>query len=196
MANIPHKTRRLGYAGDPRVPFAWAGWNDALAGRPLDYYLLDCAPSPVCAHAYETARYRVMALRDAGLPVWSAKRPVILAWIELDSGQLVTSAAPSGWAEMVLDEARHALNPEALTIGFARRFATYKRATLLFSDLDRLRRIITNVDRPVQFIFAGKAHPADHPAKEYIKLVASKLKDPTFGGAIVFRELMAFFRGL
>ena len=44
MVNIPHKTRRLGYAGDPRVPFAWAGWNDALAGRPMDYYLLDRAP--------------------------------------------------------------------------------------------------------------------------------------------------------
>ena len=75
-----------------------------------------------------------------------------------------------------------------MTIGFARRFATYKRATLLFSDIDRLREIITNADRPVQFIFSGKAHPADHPAKEYIKLVASKLKDPKFDGKIIFLE--------
>ena len=60
------------------------------------------------------------------------------------------------------------LDPEALTIGFARRFATYKRATLLLSDVERLRRTAANADRPVQFIFAGKAHPADEPAKEFI----------------------------
>lgn len=76
--NIPHKTRRLGYAGDPRVPFAWAGWNDALNGKTMDYYLLDHAPSPACAQAYETARYRVMALRDAKLnvPRWNSMKSV------------------------------------------------------------------------------------------------------------------------
>ena len=61
------------------------------------------------------------------------------------------------------------LNPDALTIGFARRFATYKRATLLLSDMDRLRGIIADSERPVQLVFAGKAHPADEPAKEFIK---------------------------
>ena len=60
------------------------------------------------------------------------------------------------------------LDPEALTLGFARRFATYKRATLLLRDPDRLREIVKNADRPVQFVFAGKAHPADEPAKEFI----------------------------
>lgn len=69
MTNVSPQTLRLGYAGDRRVPFAWAGWNDALKGRPMDYYLIDHAPTPACAHAYETARLRVMALRDAGLPV-------------------------------------------------------------------------------------------------------------------------------
>ena len=78
MANMHSRVRRLGYAGDPRVPFAWAGWNDALAGRPLDYYLLDRAPTPACAHSYEIARYRVMALRDAGLtvPQWHNMKSV------------------------------------------------------------------------------------------------------------------------
>ena len=61
------------------------------------------------------------------------------------------------------------LDPDALTLGFARRFATYKRATLLLRDPDRLRAIVGNADRPVQFIFAGKAHPADEPAKEFIR---------------------------
>jgi hypothetical protein len=76
--NVPYKTRRLGFAGDPRVPFAWAGWNDALSGKALDYYLIDRAPTPACAQAYETARLRVMALRNAGLktPRWSSMKSV------------------------------------------------------------------------------------------------------------------------
>src|SRR5690606_1684481 len=57
------------------------------------------------------------------------------------------------------------LDPEALTLGFARRFATYKRAGLILHDMDRLKRIVTNPWRPVQIIFAGKAHPADEPGK-------------------------------
>ncbi|MCU1399190.1 MAG: glgP [Acidimicrobiales bacterium] len=61
------------------------------------------------------------------------------------------------------------LDPDILTIGFARRFATYKRATLLLSHPDRLRRLLLDPDRPVQFVFAGKAHPADHPGKEMIQ---------------------------
>jgi starch phosphorylase len=61
------------------------------------------------------------------------------------------------------------LDPDALTIGFSRRFATYKRATLLLSDPERLKRIISRAGRPVQFLFAGKAHPADQPAKEFIR---------------------------
>jgi starch phosphorylase len=87
-----------------------------------------------------------------------------------------------------LDEVRGALNPDALTIGFARRFATYKRATLLFSDLDRLIRLLHDAERPVQFIFSGKAHPADQPAKEFIKKIANTLKDERFEHAIVFLE--------
>ena len=60
------------------------------------------------------------------------------------------------------------LDPEALTIGFARRFATYKRGTLIFRNLERLDAILNNKDRPVQLIFAGKAHPQDHGGKELI----------------------------
>jgi len=87
-----------------------------------------------------------------------------------------------------LEDVRQSLNPDALTIGFARRFATYKRATLLFSDRERLLRILHDAERPVQFIFSGKAHPADLPAKEFIKKIANTLKDERFGHAIVFLE--------
>ena len=80
------------------------------------------------------------------------------------------------------------LDPTALTIGFARRFATYKRANLLFRDYDRLLRIVTNARKPVQIVFAGKAHPADEPGKLLIQEVYRKVKDARNGGRLVFLD--------
>ena len=80
------------------------------------------------------------------------------------------------------------LDPEALTIGFARRFATYKRATLLFRDPERLRRILFSERRPVQFVFAGKAHPADGGGKDFIQQVYQFAQDSGFGGRIAFLQ--------
>jgi starch phosphorylase len=80
------------------------------------------------------------------------------------------------------------LDPTALTIGFARRFATYKRANLIFHDLDRLRRLLTDPWRPVQIIFAGKAHPADNPGKEVLQSVYQFTRDPEFEGRVAFLE--------
>jgi len=80
------------------------------------------------------------------------------------------------------------LDPYALTIGFARRFATYKRANLILSDYDRLLKIVTNARMPVQFIFAGKAHPADEPGKQMIQEVYRAVKDARFGGRLAFLE--------
>ena len=80
------------------------------------------------------------------------------------------------------------LDPDALTLGFARRFATYKRATLLFADLDRLQRILLNTHRPVQIIFAGKAHPADDPGKHLIQQVYNMAKSHELGGRVAFIE--------
>ncbi len=82
----------------------------------------------------------------------------------------------------------NSLNNKALTIGFARRFATYKRALLLFSDLERLSKIVNNPKRPVQFIFAGKAHPNDIPGQSYIKDIVEISKRPEFIGKILFVE--------
>jgi starch phosphorylase len=80
------------------------------------------------------------------------------------------------------------LSPYTFTISFARRFATYKRATLLFRDPDRLRRLLTNPDRPVQIIFAGKAHPHDIPGKNLIKDIVHFASDPEIRSKIVFLE--------
>ena len=78
------------------------------------------------------------------------------------------------------------LRDDVLTIGFARRFATYKRATLLFSDLDRLDAIVNNPEHPVQFVFAGKAHPADGMGQDLIKQIVEISKQDRFLGKIIF----------
>jgi starch phosphorylase len=80
------------------------------------------------------------------------------------------------------------LDPEALTIGFARRFATYKRATLMFSDLQRLKKILSSARKPVQFIFAGKAHFHDEAGKKFLKKVVSMAQKKGLRGRIVFIE--------
>jgi starch phosphorylase len=80
------------------------------------------------------------------------------------------------------------LDPDILTIGFARRFATYKRAGLLFSQSDRLVRLLTDPERPIQVLVAGKAHPADEGGKDVIQLVVDFARDPVAAGRIVFLE--------
>ena len=90
--------------------------------------------------------------------------------------------------EMVRVQTGIALDPEALTIGFARRFATYKRATLAFHNLERLKRILNIPHHPVHIIFSGKAHPDDQPGKELIRYIVQLSRHPDFVGKIVFLE--------
>jgi starch phosphorylase len=80
------------------------------------------------------------------------------------------------------------LDPSVLTIGFARRFATYKRADLIFYDLERLKKLLGDRWRPIQIIFAGKAHPADDPAKRILQRIFNAARDPEMGGRIAFVE--------
>ena len=87
-----------------------------------------------------------------------------------------------------IDRAAGVLDPNTLTIGFARRFATYKRATLLLHDPDRLARILNDEDRPVQILFAGKAHPRDHPGKELIQQIVALSRTHAFRHRVVFLE--------
>ena len=80
------------------------------------------------------------------------------------------------------------LSPDALTIGFARRFATYKRANLLLADMERLAAMVNDAKRPVQFVFAGKAHPHDEPAKSVLQQIAQMMRNPDFADKFVFIE--------
>jgi glycogen phosphorylase len=82
----------------------------------------------------------------------------------------------------------NAIKDDVLVIGFARRFATYKRATLLFSNEKRLADIVNNADRPVVFLFAGKAHPADKGGQEFIRFIYNVTKNPLFKGKVIFLE--------
>jgi starch phosphorylase len=80
------------------------------------------------------------------------------------------------------------LSPDALTIGFARRFATYKRANLLLKDMERLALMANDAKRPVQFVFAGKAHPHDEPGKRVLQQIAELMRDARFANKLVFIE--------
>ncbi len=93
-----------------------------------------------------------------------------------------------GGAQSEVKAAEEVLNPDALTIGFARRFATYKRATLLFRDPERLKKLLNDPDRPVQIIFAGKAHPHDTGGKELIRQIVNTARQEDFRHSVVFLE--------
>ncbi len=128
----------------------------------------------------------VLSLDDAAL--WAAhtelKRTLLRAIREDARRRWVDQ-----WKEALhLVGAGTLLEERALTIGFARRFATYKRATLIFRDLDRLQRLLTNPWRPVQLIFSGKAHPADEPGKQMLQTVYAHTREARFEGRIAFLE--------
>ena len=103
-------------------------------------------------------------------------------------GRLRSQLARHGEAPAVLAEVDTILDPGVLTIGFARRFATYKRAGLLFTDMDRLARLLWHSDRPVQVIFAGKAHPADRPGQRVIQEIFQHSRSPRFRGRVFILE--------
>ena len=96
--------------------------------------------------------------------------------------------ARHGEAPATLDALDSALDPDILTIGFARRFATYKRAGLLFSDLDRLSRILSDAERPVQIVYAGKAHPADRPGQSVIQEIFGQTRSDKLRGRVFILE--------
>jgi starch phosphorylase len=103
-------------------------------------------------------------------------------------GRLRTQFARHGEAPRALQELADALDPNALTIGFARRFATYKRAGMIFTDTERLARLLANEERPVQVVFAGKAHPADRPGQAVIQEIFTRTRSPEFRGRIFILE--------
>jgi starch phosphorylase len=139
------------------------------------------------AHALEPGFWdKVMTLDEAEL--WAVHQRLKITLINS-----IREDARRRWATS-WKEAAHIvgagtlLDPHALTIGFARRFATYKRANLIFRVAERLRRLLVNPWRPVQIIFAGKAHPADQPGKEVLQRVYQFTREPQFEGRVAFIE--------
>ena len=108
--------------------------------------------------------------------------------IEFVRRRAVEQAARRGESPEVLQRLERVLSPDALTIGFARRFATYKRANLILTDIERLAAMVNDPNRPVQFVFAGKAHPLDEPGKRVLQQVAEMMRDPKFRDKFVFVE--------
>ena len=102
--------------------------------------------------------------------------------------RLIKQIKERGGSQSEIETASEILDPSALTIGFARRFATYKRATLMFRDIDRLADILNDKNHPVQFIIAGKAHPKDEEGKRLIQEIFQVAKEERFRRKIVFIE--------
>jgi len=118
--------------------------------------------------------------------IWEVRMHVKSELVRYMNERLNDPAISAHYTPKQVVTIKDTFNPEVLTIGFARRFATYKRATLLFSDLDRLDAIVNNPVHPVQFVFAGKAHPADGMGQDLIKQIVEISKQDRFLGKIVF----------
>ena len=118
--------------------------------------------------------------------VWNIKKSLKTKLIAFIKERLQDNSISNHYSPSELVTILERLRDDVLTIGFARRFATYKRATLLFNDLDRLDRIVNDPRHPVQFFFAGKAHPADKAGQDFLKRIVDISKDPRFIGKIVF----------
>ncbi|MEW6542093.1 MAG: alpha-glucan family phosphorylase [Nitrospirota bacterium] len=130
--------------------------------------------------------HRVMDIPDGEL--WAVRQT-----LKRKLMSFIRERARAGWVQGRLEASQALaagtlLDPEALTIGFARRFATYKRATLLFRSLTRLQHLLQDRWRPVQIVFAGKAHPADEPGRQFIHQVYSFCRDHGLGGHVAFLE--------
>jgi glycogen phosphorylase len=140
-----------------------------------------CAPTP------RNKGWKRAASADPAA-FWQMRSTLRGALVRFARERLTHAAERRGEGPLALDEYATILNPAALTIGFARRFATYKRAPLLFTDIARLAKIVGDAKRPVQFIFAGKAHPRDHGGQTYARAVFEMTRHPLMRGKVVLLE--------
>ena len=129
---------------------------------------------------------RLLLIPDEEL--WQVKRQIRGRLVDFVREKYAAWKREIGAPQDEIDAAGKVMDPDALTIGFARRFATYKRANLIFRDIERLRKIIDDPEKPVQLIFAGKAHPKDEPGKAMLKQVINFSKYPGIDGKVIFLE--------
>ncbi len=120
--------------------------------------------------------------------LWETHQVLKSRLIDFVRARAVRQAERRGDSKEIIAQCRTALSHDALTIGFARRFATYKRANLIFRDLEALASVINDPQLPVQFVFAGKAHPRDMPGKQVLQEIAQLARSPQFAGKLVFIE--------
>ncbi len=120
--------------------------------------------------------------------LWETRQTLKTGLIEAARLRAARCADERGESAEFVDQVRHALSLDALTIGFARRFATYKRANLVLRDLESLVAFVNDAKVPIQFVFAGKAHPRDVPGKEVLQEVFQLLRDARFAGKLLFIE--------
>jgi starch phosphorylase len=120
--------------------------------------------------------------------LWETHLSLKSRLIEFVRRRLVEQAERRDEPQETQQKLSRALNPDALTIGFARRFATYKRANLILRDMRNLASMVNDPKRPVQFVFAGKAHPHDDPGKQLLKQIAEMMRNEEFADRFVFVE--------
>ncbi|HEY4190046.1 MAG TPA: alpha-glucan family phosphorylase, partial [Candidatus Limnocylindrales bacterium] len=136
----------------------------------------------------EGGRFWERLERIPGRELWDAHLRQKRELAHFARGRLRSQFARHGESPAVLAELENALDPDVLTVGFARRFATYKRAGLLFSDIDRLARMLFDEERPIQIVFAGKAHPADRPGQRVIQEIFQRSRSPQLRGRVYILE--------
>jgi starch phosphorylase len=120
--------------------------------------------------------------------LWETHGSLKLRLLEFVRRRAVEQAQRRAESPETLQRLSRVLSPDALTIGFARRFATYKRANLILADIEKLASMVNDPKRPVQFVFAGKAHPRDEPGKRVLQQIAELMRDPQFSDKFVFVE--------
>lgn len=176
--NVPKNELPIGHITNGVHTMSWISFEMQTL---LDRYL-----SPKWRINDQEAWDKVARIPDAEL--WRTHERRKERLINFARTRLMEQMKRRGYPKAEIEYAEQVLSPDALTIGFARRFATYKRGTLLFKDLERLKRIIENTDKPVQVIFAGKAHPHDNGGKELIRAIAEISRSNHFRDHIVFLE--------
>jgi starch phosphorylase len=120
--------------------------------------------------------------------LWETHLGLKARLLEFVRRRAATQAERRGESRETVQRLSRALNPDALTIGFARRFATYKRANLILADMGMLASMVNDPKRPVQFVFAGKAHPRDEPGKRLLQQIAQMMRHPDFADRFIFVE--------
>jgi starch phosphorylase len=120
--------------------------------------------------------------------LWETHQTLKRQLIEVARQRSARCAERRGEPADFVDQMRHSLSLDALTIGFARRFATYKRANLILKDMERIVGLLNDAKLPIQFVFAGKAHPRDAPGKEVLQQIVKLMRDSRFAGKLLFVE--------